>query len=196
MLDPGLSMARYVAFLRAINVGGRVVKMQELRRIFEAWGAAHVDTFIASGNVVFDTPRRNLQAAERSLEHKIRAALGYPVVTFLRSLPEVAAVAAHAPFPPAESGAAGATLFVGFMKHEPDRSVATAVAALSDDLNAFAVYGRELYWLRRRRLIEAMRSGGPPLERIVGSPVTTRNVNTVRRMAAKYCAELKRRHDP
>jgi uncharacterized protein (DUF1697 family) len=178
-------MMRYVAFLRAINVGGRVVKMQELRRVFEGWGGANVETFIASGNVVFETSKRSPAAAERSLEDHIRTALGYPVVRFLRTLPELAAAAACAPFPPAEYEA-GATLFVGFMKDAPAPSVSRAVAAMGDAANAFAIEGRELYWLRRRQLLESMGSG-PPFERIVGSPITVRNVNTVRRLAAKYC---------
>ena len=50
------SMARFVAFLRAINVdGSRAVRMETLRRIFESFGFAKVDTFLASGNVVFES---------------------------------------------------------------------------------------------------------------------------------------------
>jgi Protein of unknown function (DUF1697) len=47
---------RYVAFLRAINVGGRVVKMATLKKIFEHLKLAEVETFIASGNVIFTSP--------------------------------------------------------------------------------------------------------------------------------------------
>jgi uncharacterized protein (DUF1697 family) len=179
-------MTRYVAFLRAINVGGHVVKMDALRRLFEEWGGANVATFIASGNVVFDSSKRSASAAERSIEDHLRRALGYPVGTFLRTIPELAAIAARAPFAAAEYGA-GATLFVGFMKETPEAAVARTVAALSDDANSFAIGGRELYWLRRRDPVEPAGTG-PPLERIVGSPITVRNVNTVRRLAAKYCS--------
>ena len=48
-------MPRYVAFLRAINVGGHVVKMERLRALFEDLGFAKVETLIASGNVIFET---------------------------------------------------------------------------------------------------------------------------------------------
>ena len=48
-------MTRYIAFLRAINVGGHTVKMAELKRLFEALGFTNVETFIASGNVIFDS---------------------------------------------------------------------------------------------------------------------------------------------
>ena len=178
-------MTRYVAFLRAINVGGRVVKMQTPRQLFEGWGAANVETFIASGNVVFDSSRRSAGVAERAIEDHIRKALGYPVITFLRTLSELAAVAGHTPFAKSEYDA-GATLFVGFMKDAPGAAVSRAVAALRDDVNDYAIEGRELYWLRRSRLMESI-GQGPPLERIVASPITMRNVNTVRRLASKYC---------
>jgi len=46
-------MTRYIAFLRAINVGGHTVKMEHLRGIFESMGFSNVETFIASGNVIF-----------------------------------------------------------------------------------------------------------------------------------------------
>jgi uncharacterized protein (DUF1697 family) len=178
-------MARYVAFLRAINVGGHTVKMDALRRLFESWGATRVETFIASGNVVFETARRNAVAIERALEAHMRKELGYEVGTFLRTLPELAAVADHAPFSQSEYDAGG-TLFVAFMKEAAAGPAARVVASLRSEADDFAINGREVYWLRRRQLIEPG-AVGPPLERIVGSPMTVRNVNTVRRLAAKYC---------
>ena len=178
-------MTRYVAFLRAINVGGHTVRMDALRRLFEGWGGANVETFIASGNVVFDTSRRSADLAERSIEDHLQKVLGYPVVTFLRSLPELVDVAGHAPFPSSEYDAGG-TLFVGFMKGAPSPSAARAVASLRSDVDEYAIRGRELYWLRRRQLMASIATG-PSLDRIIGSPITMRNVNTVRRLAAKYC---------
>src|SRR4029077_19756102 len=56
--DGRLSLARYVAFLRGINVGGnRVLKMDDLRKAFESLGFKDVKTVLASGNVMFDAPR-------------------------------------------------------------------------------------------------------------------------------------------
>ena len=60
---------RYIAFLRAINVGGHTVRMEELRRLFERMGAAQVQTFIASGNVIFESA-----AAPDVLELQLEAA--------------------------------------------------------------------------------------------------------------------------
>jgi uncharacterized protein (DUF1697 family) len=178
-------MPRYVAFLRALNVGGRTVRMDALRREFERWGAAAVETFIASGNVVFETSRRDPRSLERSIEAHLLGAMGFPVTTFLRSIPELAAIAAHQPFPTAETQPGG-RLFVGFMKHAPGKAIDHALAMLRTDADEFAVRGRELYWLRNTQLMQSIASG-PRLEKLLESPLTVRNVNTVHRLAAKYC---------
>jgi len=177
-------MTRYVAFLRAINVGGHTVRMDALKRHFEIWGGKNVETFIASGNVIFSSPRGDTAALQRKIEAHLHKALGYPVVTYLRSIPELAAVAAHAPFPQIEYEHGG-RLFVGFMKSAATRSTVRAVAALRTEIDDLAVEGREVYWLRRAQLMASLATG-PAIEKVVGSPITMRNVNTVRRLAKKY----------
>ncbi len=91
-------MPRFVAFLRAVNVGGRVVKMGELRTLFESLGLRSVETFIASGNVIFESNGRSVPSLERRIEDHLRKALGYEVKTFVRTDAEVAAIAKYKPF--------------------------------------------------------------------------------------------------
>src|SRR6267142_2212313 len=91
-------MPKYVAFLRAINVGGHVVKMDQLRSSFTELGFANVETFIASGNVIFDSKSKNTQALERKIEKHLQAVLGYAVATFVRSIAEVGEIADYKPF--------------------------------------------------------------------------------------------------
>ena len=67
-------VTRYVAFLRAINVGGHTVKMERLRELFAELGLANVETFIASGNVIFDAPSGDAGALERQIEQHLHAA--------------------------------------------------------------------------------------------------------------------------
>lgn len=178
-------MSRFVAFLRAVNVGGRTVRMEVLRREFERLGAADVETFIASGNVVFQTPRRNVRSLEQEIEAHLLDAMGFPVTTFLRSVPELATIAAHQPFPKAELQR-GARLFVGLMKEPPGTGADRAIEALRSDADDFVLHGRELYWLRRAQMMQAIASG-PRIEKSLGTPLTMRNVNTIQRLAAKYC---------
>src|SRR5215831_8752107 len=94
-IDKSNSMPKYVAFLRAINVGGRTVKMEELRRIFDAIGFSNVETFIASGNVIFDSKSKATRAIEQKIETALLKSLGYAVDTFVRAIPELTRIANH-----------------------------------------------------------------------------------------------------
>jgi uncharacterized protein (DUF1697 family) len=64
---------RLIAFLRAINVGGHTVRMAMLRALFEELGLDDVETFIASGNVVFSASAKNVPALERRIEQHLAA---------------------------------------------------------------------------------------------------------------------------
>src|SRR6188472_1508109 len=86
-----MSSTRYVAFLRAINVGGHIVKMDHLRTLCEAIPLANVSTFIASGNVLFESKKPRAQV-EAAIEKKLKAALGYDVATMVRSGADLAAI--------------------------------------------------------------------------------------------------------
>jgi uncharacterized protein (DUF1697 family) len=93
-------MFKFIAFLRAINVGGgRTVKMQSLREVFEALGFSRVATFIASGNVVFETRTKKIKTLERKIEGALKEALSYEVRTFVRVEAELAKIANYRPFP-------------------------------------------------------------------------------------------------
>lgn len=178
-------MPKYVAFLRAINVGGHTVKMDYLRGLFEGAGFAKVETFIASGNVIFETRSKNTQALEQKIEKHLREILGYEVRTFLRDTSELVAVANYKPFNETELSADGNTLYVGFTADEPSSEAKKKLALLSSATDDFAVHGREVYWLCRTSFSESTVSGAL-LEKTLGLSATFRNVNTVRRLAAKY----------
>ncbi|HEX8430268.1 MAG TPA: DUF1697 domain-containing protein [Longimicrobium sp.] len=174
-----MPMSRRVAFLRAINVGGHNVKMDPLKSIFAGMGFARVETFIASGNVIFDADG-DAAELEARIERELRAALGYEVATFLRTPTEVAEAAAFVPL--AEAVPA---LSIGFTRAEPDAEARARLAATETEVDAFHIRGRELYWSCRVPLSET-RMTNARLERALGMPVTFRNVTTVRKLAAKY----------
>jgi uncharacterized protein (DUF1697 family) len=177
-------MPRYAAFLRAINVGGRTAKMGQLRAAFEKAGVSGVETFIASGNVVFESPARDAAALETAIERSLLAALGYEVATFVRSMPELCAVAGYAPFSARDEAAAHA-LHVAFLRAKPAGAAVRALLAFRSGLDEFHVHGREAYWLARASMSGTPFSGAR-LEKALGMPATLRNVRTVRRMADKY----------
>jgi uncharacterized protein (DUF1697 family) len=180
-------MSRFIAFLRAINVGrGRTVKMDTLRRLFETLGVSRVATFIGSGNVVFETTARNAKTLERKIEKRLREALGYEVTTFIRTDAELAKIANYKPFPQSKIDAAGEFNIV-LLADSLDEKFKQRVMALKTDTNEFRVHGREIYWLRRKKPSGSTFST-VPFEKTLGTPVTIRSATTVRRLARNYSA--------
>jgi uncharacterized protein (DUF1697 family) len=177
-------MPRYVAFLRAINVGGRNVKMNFLCQLFESLGFSNVEAFIASGNIVFETQSRSARSLERKIEDRLREALGYEVAAFVRTDAELAAVARHKPFRQSDPDAAQA-LNIAFLAVMPDDESKRRLMALRTDVDDFHIHGREIYWLCRMRQSES-RISNAVLEKALGQKTTLRGANTIRRMAAKY----------
>jgi uncharacterized protein (DUF1697 family) len=178
-------MPKYIAFLRAINVGGRNVKMEVLRELFSGMSFSNVESFIASGNIIFDSPSTDRAALEQKIEAGLKAGLGYEVDTFIRTPAEVAEIADNYPFNLDEWDPQECTLYVGFIAIPPNTGAEEALLAHASDSDAFHVEGREVYWLSR---ITQSRStfSGARAEKILGMPATFRNVNTVKRLAAKY----------
>jgi uncharacterized protein (DUF1697 family) len=177
-------MPKSFAFLRAINVGGHNVTMEKLRAHFEALGVAQVETFIASGNVIFSSPSRNSKGLEGRIEKHLEKALGYEVRTFLRSGAELAAVAEYRPFSETELRSAGA-LLVGFLAKPLEPAVVRAVEKLETAVDTFHVHDREVYWLCRTGQGESL-VGNVLLERTLQARATFRNMNTVARLVKKY----------
>lgn len=184
-------MHRSVAFLRAINVGGHTVKMAHLRTLFAALGLAHVETFIASGNVIFETPSENAATIERRIEQHLQQALGYNVATFIRSTSELATIAHYQPFPSAELNAEGNALYIAFLPAPPSPESQQKSLAFSTPVDGFHVHGREVYWLCRKKISDSAFSGAL-LEKTTAMPATMRNATTVRKLAAKYPAPATR----
>jgi uncharacterized protein (DUF1697 family) len=172
-------MAKYVAFLRSINVGGHVLKMDKLRDLFVAMKFRGVETFIASGNVIFETKALADEALEKKIEKHLEASLGYEVGTFVRSVEEVRAISEYKPF-----SKDGLVVNVGMMRSAVKAAVAEEFNSEVDD---FHIHGREVYWLCQIRTSES-KFPAKKFEKAVGG-VTWRNRNTMVRLAAKYSRE-------
>ena len=177
-------MPRYVAFLRAINVGGHTVKNTELKKIFAAAGIADAETFIASGNVIFESKSRSEPALTGKIEGAMEKTLGYEVRTFLRGVEELTEVGEQTPFKPARHKSAKAYV-IGFVESPFTAAEKKTFATFAGPNDEFHVDGREAYWLS-----QTFQSESPvfkiPVEKRVGRLMTWRNINTVQRIVAKY----------
>lgn len=179
-------MARHIALLRGLNVGGHTVRMVQLREIFEDMGFDDVATFIASGNVIFESDEADAGALERRIEAELRSELGYDVATFIRSCDELSRIAERDRFSDTTVNRDGAALHVAFTRTPVPESLREAVLALRRDSDDFRVDGREVYWLREGGRISDS-PVGVAFGRALGAEHTMRNMNTVRRLVAKYC---------
>lgn len=176
---------RYIAFLRAINVGGHTVTMDRLRALLEEIGLRNVSTFIASGNVLFESslPAEEL---ERKMAEHLERSLGYEVRVFLRTPDELRSVLERLPFSEAE--ARDGKVHVCFLPEAPGPQAASEVAALSTSLHRLQVRGRELYWLAFGSMARTD-VDERALGRVLGMSMTMRNLNTVRRILARLEAD-------
>ncbi len=148
-------MPRYVAFLRAINVGGHTVTMDDLRGLFESLGFSGVEAFIASGNVIFETSSRATTSLQGKIESCLRKALGYEVATFLRTDSEVAAIAQYKPFRDSDLKSAGA-FNVGFMAEPLGRESERILMGFKTAIDDFHIHGREVYCCVKRSRVSRL----------------------------------------
>ncbi len=181
-----LKQTRYVAFLRAINVGGRRVKMPALKAPFEALGLRSVSTFIASGSVIFDSSEQDPQALRASIEGALKEALGFEVETFLRTATQLQALSEVRWFDGAEA-TEGLEVNVAFVSEAVAGPALGRVMALGQSVKALTTHDNHVAWLRRK----GDRKSGiatVDLERALGAPATVRTANTIRRIVARFCA--------
>ena len=178
-------MKQYVAFLRAINVGGtKAVKMDDLRKIFESFGFTNVHTHINSGNVIFNTTETD--DMEATLERHLETALGFKVETFLRTMEEVANVVNR----PAFEMQDGETLHVVFLRNrQPAEKIPKQnLLSLRSEADDFAIQGSEVYNLRRNR--DKSIFSNNLIEKTLKVKGTTRNITTLRKIVEKYQQEI------
>lgn len=176
-------MTRTFAFLRAVNVGGRTVKMDKLRALFISMGFTGVETFIASGNVIFAADNPDTAALQAQIEGELHQALGYAVATFLRTDAEVAAIARYEPFPAPALAASGA-LNVAFLADPLSTAEEQLLMTLKTAIDDFHVDGREVYWLCQTKQSESSFSN-TVFERTLRKKTTLRGISTIRKLAAR-----------
>ena len=156
--------------------------MQRLREIFADLSLSNVDTFIASGNVLFDSIETS-SALEPVIAAALRTSLGYEVVTYIRRTSELRRIAAERPFGNVELTPKTNVLYVGFLHGIPATEAAARLTTVQSAVDEFCIVDREIFWLRRRQNGDALFPGSR-LEKALGMPVTARNVTTINRLVA------------
>ena len=174
-------MTKYIAFLRVINVGGHTVKMDQLKKLFESLELSNVETFIASGNVIFEANIKNASTLEKKIADYLEKELGYGVDTFVRTIQEVIEIEKQCPFTPKKKDD---NVYISFLHETLDKEKTDTLRALKNKNNNFALIGKEIYWLRLNRDDSIFLKSS--LEKLLKVSSTNRNITTINKIIQKY----------
>lgn len=169
-------------FLRAVNVGGRQMKMSELAEALSELGLQSVSTFIASGNVVFAADDRDTSAVRAIIEDGLEAKFGFRAEIFLRSRADLQAIADDVAAQRDESDVA---INIAFIDESAREGTEQAFAPYQGEIERFVAYDRHVIWLAKVKMSETpffskgMNKKSLPV-------MTIRNYNTIERMLAKW----------
>ncbi len=134
---------RYVALLRGVNVGGKnKLPMAELRNIFTAAGCSAAQTYIQSGNVVFEAAPGLAEGLPEIVAQAIRQRFGYDTAVVVRSGEELRQVAASNPF---DTSGDPRFLQVAFLEDTPSAEAVSRLDPERSPPDAFAVRGNNVY---------------------------------------------------
>jgi len=169
----------YVTFLRGINnIGSKTVKMDELKRIFEATGFQNVKTILASGNIVFETTISETHTIITKLERQLKKNLGYKVNVVLRTLDELHLLVKSNPFRKIKI-TPQTKLFLTFLSEKPTSKLKVPYKSPDNDFIIMRITGNTIYSVvnllpdkRPYRIISF-------LAKEFGNKITNRNWNTI-----------------
>ncbi|PEZ04131.1 cytoplasmic protein [Bacillus sp. AFS018417] len=173
-------MAIYIALLRGINVSGHnKVKMVELRHMLETMGLSRVQTYIQTGNILFESAEDTASLRFR-IEDEIRKTFGISITVVLRTSTEFEAIIEHCPYTDVALGK-GESVHVSILTEEPQQKVVELLLGSERDNDEYYIHGREIYFLFRQSILDSKLAKN--LQKL-GNTATTRNWNTINKLAA------------
>jgi uncharacterized protein (DUF1697 family) len=175
-------MTGYVAFLRGINVGGNnLIKMEDLKKVFETMGFRNVKTLLASGNVIFDTVKEKTLILGRIIGEKLETTFGYNNGVIVRSIKEIQNLADIGPFKNI-TVTPETRLYITFLPEKPKSNLKIPYESPEKDFKILQVTDTEVCSVitlsHNRNTLDAMNI----LEKEFGKKITTRNWNTIERI--------------
>ena len=179
--SPAGGKSTYVALLRGINLSGhKIVKMDQLRKMFEEMGFAEVKTYIQSGNVVFNAPARDPASLAKKIEEKIVRQFGFPVPVLVKTAAEVGDVIKNNPLVK-EKDIDISKLHVTFLSSAPEKSALKMLDGIDAAGDRFCCLEQAVY-LYCPNGYHATKLGNNVLEKMLKVGTTTRNWRTVNQL--------------
>ncbi|WKN41713.1 DUF1697 domain-containing protein [Tunicatimonas pelagia] len=175
---------QYIAFLRGINVGGhKKVPMADLRKQVEALGFTQVVTILNSGNVIFSTAESKEDTLEKMIAEDLKQSFGFPVPVLVRSAAVITHLLEANPFQNIEV-TKNIRQYVSFLKEEPSNDLTLPWTTEDDSYRIFDIRDRTVCSLLDLSVTQTTKGMGA-LEQLFGKNITTRNWNTLLRIANK-----------
>lgn len=172
-------MTTYFALLRGINVSGqKLIRMADLRLMFEGLGVLKVRTYIQSGNVLFESPE-DAKVLRGRIERQIEATFGFEVTVVLRTLAELEQILAACPFPMEEVEAGPVKTYIALLAETPEPAGIDRLLAASGGADEFRISGDQVYILCKEGMGKSKFTNNM-LEQKLGVAATTRNWKTMK----------------
>jgi uncharacterized protein (DUF1697 family) len=173
---------RYAALLRGINVGGnKKIAMAELRELLASLGYTDVTTYLQSGNAVFSAPEQDQRELADVIAAAVEERLGVGIRVVVRTGAELAAALKSSPLPGAPENPS--RFFVAFLAAPPAPASITALAAQSFGDDQVWVSGQDAYLSCPNGAAQTVLTNAF-IEKTLGVAATSRNWNTVTKLAA------------
>jgi uncharacterized protein (DUF1697 family) len=179
-------MSKYVAFLRGINVGGnKIIKMEALRQVFESIGFTGVATYIASGNVIFESRSKSPAPLKSKIETALKKSFGHEVSVSLLDFEKLAALTDEGVFNEIEPSK-DVGLLVAFLASEPTLRPKLPISVPKENFDVLAARDQAVFIVVRRKPNGQAAFPNDFIEKQFGVKATTRNWNTVKKIVESH----------
>jgi uncharacterized protein (DUF1697 family) len=176
-------MPVFISFLRAVNVGGHnKIKMDALRAVYESLGFRNPQTYVNSGNVVFQSRERNVALLTKKIQDSLEKKFGFRPTIVLRSAVELRAIIAANPFAKRKDIEPGKFL-VTFLASTPAAEALVAALKIKTDPEELRIVGSEAFIYFPNGMGRPKMSW-PTIERALKTTGTGRNWNTINKLLA------------
>jgi uncharacterized protein (DUF1697 family) len=177
----------FIALLRGINVGGKnKIKMTDLKRMFESIGLVRVETYIQSGNVIFESNEKE-DTLRTKLEYEIETTFGSSIVIILRTVGELEGLIKDCPFSEEEimktesSNSEGESLYVSLLTQAPSQEKYDYLTTFKNESDDCRIKNRDIYLLFRHSIRNSKLASN--LQKL-DVPLTVRNWKTINKLYA------------
>lgn len=171
-------MPVYIALLRGINVSGqKLIKMTDLKELFQSLGCNNVQTYIQSGNVVFESAETEPSNLESQIMQAISSKYGFDVEVMVRTVEEFGRIIENNPFPEAE----GNKLYISFFRNPQQEIPFEELDKVKSDSESYVFFESVMFFYCPEGY-GITKLSNQFIEKKLKTIATTRNLNTVMKL--------------